>query len=111
MTLSPFHSSPRPRSTTLTEALRHISVALSLLADEIDEKSSVASTGSSATSSPAISKLVSVAEAAELLGISEKGVRRLILRGELAHRKLGARVLIPSSAVDAYRTLPAEGSR
>jgi excisionase family DNA binding protein len=45
---------------------------------------------------------VDVLAAAARLGISEAGVWRLIRKGELDSLKVGARRLVPSSAIDAF---------
>ncbi|UYN83237.1 MAG: helix-turn-helix domain-containing protein [Microcella sp.] len=48
------------------------------------------------------SQLVTIATAAERLSISEKTVRRLISRGELPARRIGARsIRIPLDALEA----------
>lgn len=44
---------------------------------------------------------VSVKEAARRTGVSQKNVRRLISKGELPAKKLGARLVIPESALAA----------
>lgn len=44
---------------------------------------------------------LSVAQAAEYLGISTAGVRRAIARGDLRAIRLGARVLLPVADLDA----------
>jgi excisionase family DNA binding protein len=54
--------------------------------------------------------LVGVEEAGRLLGLSPKTVRKLILNRRLPFRKLGARVLLKPSELDAWaeaRKVPA----
>lgn len=46
-------------------------------------------------------KTLTVREAAQVLGISETLVRRSINAGELAAAKIGGRIIIPVSAVEA----------
>jgi len=48
----------------------------------------------------------SVREAAELLRLSEAAVRKLISRGRLTARKLGASLLIPESSLSAFEKKP-----
>lgn len=43
---------------------------------------------------------VSIAEAAEILAVSERTVRRWIEADELAHLKIGQTIRIPRSALD-----------
>ena len=43
----------------------------------------------------------SVREAAELLGLHENTIRKLIWRGELKAARLGRRVVIPRTALEA----------
>jgi excisionase family DNA binding protein len=47
------------------------------------------------------SNLITLQDAAGRLSLSTKTVRRLISRGELPARKIGARILIPADALDA----------
>ena len=47
-----------------------------------------------------------VAEAAEALGLTRNGVLKRIQRGEMAARRIGARILvIPASEVERWRKL------
>lgn len=46
--------------------------------------------------------VISVKEAAALLGVHEKTVRRAVARGELPGKKLRSRVLIPVAALRAW---------
>ena len=48
------------------------------------------------------SATISVAVAAQILGISTRTVHRLIGDGTIPSRKLGARRLIPTSAIENY---------
>jgi excisionase family DNA binding protein len=58
----------------------------------------VADLVTSGTAAPARPWL-SVDEAARLLGVSEKTVRRQVARGHLAHRRVGRRLLIAATAL------------
>lgn len=49
---------------------------------------------------PADRTMLTVAEAAEQLRVSPQLVYRLARDGELEHRRLGRRVLIPRAAID-----------
>ena len=54
-----------------------------------------------ATSTPAAnSRVWTVSEAAELLGVSRAHAYDLVARGQLRHVRLGRRVVIPKRAVD-----------
>jgi excisionase family DNA binding protein len=53
--------------------------------------------------------LHSVAEAAELLSISEKMVRVYVARGELKGIRLGTRLLISQRALEAFASRDHEG--
>ena len=44
----------------------------------------------------------SLAQTAELIGLSLGLVRKLVASGELRHRKAGARTLIPRTAIEEY---------
>ncbi len=44
----------------------------------------------------------SLAQTAELTGLSLGLVRKLVASGELRHRKAGTRVLIPRTAIEEY---------
>jgi excisionase family DNA binding protein len=52
-----------------------------------------------ATGPPTVGPWVSVDQAATVLGVSERTVRRAIARGDLAHRRVGRRVLVPRAAL------------
>ena len=45
---------------------------------------------------------ITIAEAAPALGLTEKAVRQRIFRGQLPHRKLGRRVLIPADELEKF---------
>lgn len=83
-------------ASPIADALRQIARTLDLLADHVAHPVPTASTPGPD------SRLHSVDDAAARLGISSKGVRRLIARGELPARRIGARVLIPTEALAAY---------
>ena len=53
------------------------------------------------------SLVVSVPEAARLLGISRTHAYELVTRGELAHVRLGRRIVIPRHAIDTLLGVPA----
>jgi excisionase family DNA binding protein len=46
--------------------------------------------------------LLSERQAAALIGVSERTVKRLIFAGELTRRKIGSRTLIPRSAIESF---------
>lgn len=48
-------------------------------------------------------RLLTVAEAAERLGVSEKYVRRLVWAHEIRHNRLGRAVRIPENALTEWR--------
>ena len=52
------------------------------------------------------SLVVSVPEAARLLGISRTHAYELVTRGELAHVRLGRRIVIPRHAIDTLLGVP-----
>ncbi len=60
---------------------------------------------------PAPRTHLSIGETADALGVSERTIRRRLADGELDHRRLGRRVLIPVSAVRNGHTPPAADSR
>lgn len=45
---------------------------------------------------------LSLAQTAELTGLSLGSIRKLVASGELRHRRAGARVLIPRTAIEEY---------
>jgi excisionase family DNA binding protein len=45
---------------------------------------------------------VSPRTAAETLGISHTSMRALLRRGEILHRRMGKRILVPVAALHAY---------
>lgn len=47
-------------------------------------------------------KYLKVAEAAPILGITQKAVRQRIARGELPYRRWGRRVLIPAYELERF---------
>jgi excisionase family DNA binding protein len=47
-------------------------------------------------------KFLKVAEAAEMLGITQKAARHRIARGELPYRRWGTRVLIPAQELESF---------
>ena len=49
-------------------------------------------------------KYLTIAEAAEPLGLSEKALRQRIFRGQIPYRKLGKRVLIPVDELEKFLT-------
>jgi excisionase family DNA binding protein len=49
-----------------------------------------------------VKKLLTVAEAGELLGLTEKALRQRMFTGQMPYRKLGKRVLIPSDELDRF---------
>jgi excisionase family DNA binding protein len=50
---------------------------------------------------PAVARpWLSVAEVAGMLGVSQRTVRRHVAAGQLPHRRVGRRLLIPRTAVD-----------
>ena len=52
--------------------------------------------------------VVSVPEAARLLGISRTHAYELVARGELAHLRLGRRIVIPKHAIETMLGLAPE---
>lgn len=52
--------------------------------------------------------VLTVPEAARLLGISRTHAYELVTRGELAHIRLGRRIVVPKHALDALLGLPSE---
>jgi excisionase family DNA binding protein len=52
--------------------------------------------------------VVTVPEAARLLGISRTHAYELVTRGELAHVRLGRRIVVPKHAIDALLGLVPE---
>jgi excisionase family DNA binding protein len=46
--------------------------------------------------------LISVCQAAVLIGVSERTVKNLLKRGELVRRKVGRRTLIPRTSIQAF---------
>jgi excisionase family DNA binding protein len=48
------------------------------------------------------SRLLSVREAARMLGVSEILTRRLIRDGDLPAARIGRRVVIPTTAIDTF---------
>ena len=52
------------------------------------------------------SLVVSVPEAARLLGISRTHAYELVARGELAHVRLGRRIVVPKHAIDTLLSGP-----
>jgi excisionase family DNA binding protein len=53
--------------------------------------------------------VLTVTEAARLLGISRTHAYELVARGELAHVRLGRRIVVPKHALEALLGLPAGG--
>lgn len=53
-------------------------------------------------------KAYSVAEAAEVLRVSQWLVREMCYRGEIRFKRIGARIIIPRDAVDAFLAAPAD---
>ena len=49
-----------------------------------------------------MAKYLKVAEAAPILGITQKAVRQRIARGELPYRRWGRRVLIPAQELESF---------
>ncbi len=49
---------------------------------------------------------LSIEEAAYTLGVSQMTIRRAIKLGDLDHRRLGDRVLIPVGALEEWSRLP-----
>ena len=47
-------------------------------------------------------KAYSVAEVAELLSVSQWSIREACRRGEIRSVRLGARIIIPGDAIDAF---------
>jgi excisionase family DNA binding protein len=58
------------------------------------------------TKSDRKSLVVSVPEAARLLGISRTHAYELVTRGELTHVRLGRRIVVPKHAIDALLGVP-----
>jgi excisionase family DNA binding protein len=52
--------------------------------------------------------VVTVPEAARLLGISRTHAYELVTRGVLVHVRLGRRIVVPKHAIHALLGLPAE---
>ncbi len=57
-----------------------------------------------------VSLVLTVPEAARLLGISRTHAYGLVSRGELVHVRLGRRIVVPRHAVEALLGVPADGS-
>jgi excisionase family DNA binding protein len=51
-----------------------------------------------------VKKYLTISEAAEPLGLSEKALRQRIFRGQIPYRKLGRRVLIPADELEKFLT-------
>lgn len=51
--------------------------------------------------------VVTVPDAARLLGISRAHAYELVTRGELPHVRLGRRIVVPKHAIDMLLGLPA----
>jgi len=64
---------------------------------ERDEESTMQESESVTAARPLV---VSVGEAATLLGISRAHAYELVARGELAHIRLGRRLVVPRRAID-----------
>ena len=64
--------------------------------------------GSAVTRVDRNSLVVSVPEAARLLGISRTHAYALVSRGELTHLRLGRRIVVPKRAIDAMLGATAE---
>ena len=54
------------------------------------------------------SLVVSVPEAARLLGISRTHAYELVARGDLTHVRLGRRIVVPKHAIETLLGAPAE---
>jgi len=54
--------------------------------------------------------VVSVPDAAVLLGISRAHAYELVARGELPHLRLGRRIVIPRAALEALLAVPTTAS-
>ena len=57
-----------------------------------------------------VSLVLTVPEAARLLGISRTHAYGLVSRGELVHVRLGRRIVVPRHALDALLRVPPDGS-
>ncbi len=57
-----------------------------------------------------VSLVLTVPEAARLLGISRTHAYGLVSRGELVHVRLGRRIVVPRHAVEALLGVPTGGS-
>jgi excisionase family DNA binding protein len=53
----------------------------------------------------------SYVQTADLLGVSLAFVKRLVARGELRHRKVGRRVLIPATSIRNFLSVPETDER
>jgi excisionase family DNA binding protein len=53
--------------------------------------------------------VLSVPEAARLLGISRTHAYGLVARGELTHVRLGRRIVVPRHAIDTILRAPTDG--
>jgi excisionase family DNA binding protein len=51
---------------------------------------------------PTVPLLLSIPQAAALLGVSQGTIKNLLARRELVRRKIGARTLIPRTSIDAF---------
>jgi excisionase family DNA binding protein len=59
-----------------------------------------------------VAKYLKVAEAAPILGITQKAVRQRIARGELPYRRWGRRVLIPAQELESFlEALPSKTAK
>lgn len=76
----------------LAAAIRQCSTALTLIADALDRQSPPPA----ASPSP---RALTVRQAAERLGVSEKHVRREIAAGRLRCVRVGRRCLVPESMI------------
>ncbi len=54
--------------------------------------------------------VVSVPDAAALLGISRAHAYQLVARGELPHLRLGRRIVIPRAALETLLAVPTRAS-
>ena len=48
------------------------------------------------------SLVYTIPQVADMLMVCQKTIRRLVVRGELVHRRIGTRILIPKTALENF---------
>lgn len=76
--------------------------AFSVLADELADEIAERVRARLALMGPSERAAFSVEEVGQKLGLGTRTVRRLVESGEIGSRRVGARVLIPASALSSF---------